>query len=284
MSALFSNPTMLIILALGAALLLGGGGGALNPTELILSLLRGLKLIPQAQSPPSEQVYQGYVRRAWQKLREGQLEQSRSLLDAAIQESEQRLSEEQAVAPAGISTILQEWLKSPIFLIAIAVGAFLIFGGGSCKQQDPQPQAPAVDVTPIRYETGETVEPYSGSHYADVQRLHLLQSGYDPASVPAIVPADHAPALPPEFDYGPWTVQTSLDADQAACLTDGPVCSRIAAAPVRVATAPVRAIVRKQPLRRVASAVHERRPLRRSVAALGQLQPLRRVAAALFGR
>lgn len=260
MSDLFSNPTMLIVLALGAVLLLGGGGGSLNLTELILSLLRGLKLIPAPQAPPSEQVYRGYVQRAWSKLRDGDVEQSRALLEAAAQEAEQHLVQEQAIAPAGIMTIFQDWLKSPIFLIAIAVGAFLIFGGGSCKKQDPQPQETAsVAANALTLVSHETAQPYTGSHYFDVQRLHMLQaSDMSDPSDPCLV-----------TQVGFWT--------------NGPV-RRVASAPARVAAAPVRAVAQAQPIRRAAKAVAQIRPLQRVASAVAKIRPLQRVGAALFGR
>lgn len=153
LSSLFSNPTLLILLAVVALSMFGGG--SLNLTELIMSLLQSLKLVPQPKGKASEQVFRGYTRKAWETLQAGNLEGTKDLLLAGMQATEAEIASETAIAPQGIMDTVKEWMKSPIFLIAIAVGAFLIFGGGSsCKKTDPTPapQEQEVDAEPASYE------------------------------------------------------------------------------------------------------------------------------------
>jgi len=241
---LFSNPMMLIVLAIGALLLFGGGnGGSLNLTELILSLLRSLKLIPQPQAAASEQVFQGFMRRAWERLRAGDIAQARSLMDEALQQSETYLSQEQAIVPAGLSTILSQWMKSPIFLIAIAVGAFLIFGGGSCKKPAPQPQGMS-DVSDVSDRSDRSDRSDSSPRVTlcsyDLRPARLTEPVY---RVPT-EPADLPPALPADWQHVACPLDGPPAAAEVGWWTDGPVR--------RVASAPVRVIVRARPLRRLA--------------------------------
>jgi hypothetical protein len=226
--SLLSNPTLLIALAIGAFLLLGGGGkgGGLNVTDLLLTLLRSMKLIPEPTPPASEQIWRGYVQRAWDKMRGGNLADARTLLDAAVQESESQLATETAIVPAALKDTLGEWLKSPIFLIAIAVGAFLIFGGGSCKQQpNAAPEAAEVETASVPHRDSWT-----------------LCSLDDPS---------------PDWTFEACDTSAPLDASEAGWWTDGPVRATV--------SAPVRAVVRARPLRRVGAAIA--RPFRRLAAA-----------------
>jgi len=245
LSSLFSNPALLILLAVVALAMFGGG--SFNVTELILSLLRSLKLIPQPQGKASEQLYRGYTRKAWETLRSGDVEGTKNLLLAGMQATEAEMNKETAIQPTGIGDQIKEWLKSPIFLIAIAVGAFLIFGGGSCKKTEPKPQGEeTLDVTPASW---------SASIRPAVWRMG---------------DTDQAPIDDRLQDESPFPDRAAIT--PVGWCTDGPVRA-VVTAPVR---APVRLIREVRPLR----LIREVRPVRRAGAALTRVRPLRW----LFGR
>lgn len=243
LSSLFSNPTLLILLAVVALSMFGGG--SLNLTELIMSLLQSLKLVPQPKGKASEQVYRGYTRKAWQTLQAGDLESTKDLLLAGMQATKSEIAAEQAIAPQGIGDTIKEWMKSPIFLIAIAVGAFLIFGGGSsCKKTPtPAPQADeAIDVTPASW---------SGQIRPAVWRVDGSDATYGNYDSQASHDSHSQPANHP--------VSCSCDAaTPAAWWSAGPV-RRVASAPLR---APVRILQEARPVRRVGAALARVRPLR----------------------
>jgi hypothetical protein len=128
------------------------GGGSFNVSELLLMLLKQLKLIPQSPGPASQQVFEGYAAKAWDALQAGQTEKAKMLMEDGLSQVQEQLREEDTVAPQGIVDQLKEWMKSPIFLIVLAVGGFLLFSQfGGCPKPAPAPQAEmqvqAVDVT-----------------------------------------------------------------------------------------------------------------------------------------
>jgi len=242
LSSLFSNPTLLILLAVVALSMFGGG--SLNLTELIMSLLQSLKLIPQPQGKASEQVYRGYTRKAWETLRSGNLDGTKDLLLAGMQATEAEIAKETAIQPAGIGDTIKEWLKSPIFLIAIAVGAFLIFGGGSCKKTDPAPQdQESIDVTPTGW-SGQ-IRP---AVWRQVDGSDATYGNYDSQQ------SHDSHSQPLQIT----PVSCPCDAPPAAWWSAGPV-RRVASAPLR---APVRIMQEARPVRRVGAMLARVRPLR----------------------
>jgi hypothetical protein len=169
--------------------------------------------------------------------------------------------------------------SNPMVLIALVVGLMMVTGGGGCGGLGgcKAPASPAtppdpLTVTPTSFET-----PYTGSHYADVQRLHLQQSGQVPIVWCGGTPQDVTPwrfdaaDFPPMLD--PADYQQPVTA--AACSAAG--CSRPAAQRVvyRDATAqygfwqrgPVRRLVAAGPVRRLMAV----RPLRRLARGVGWL-------------
>lgn len=244
LSSLFSNPTLLILLAVVALAMFGGG--SFNLTELIMSLLQSLKLIPQPQGKASEQVFRGYTRKAWDTLRSGDLETTKNLLLAGMQATEEEIAKETAIQPAGIGDTIKEWMKSPIFLIAIAVGAFLIFGGGSsCKKTDPAPQdQETIDVTPASWSGQIRPAVWTGDGSDATYGNHASQASHD----------SHSDAL----QITPVSCPCNAATPAAAWWSAGPV-RRVASAPLR---APLRILQEARPVRRVGAAVLRVRPLR----------------------
>lgn len=122
----------------------------------------------------------------------------------------------------GILDTIKGLLSNPMVLIAIMIGVAIMTGGlggcgaGGCKMPAAETPAPTpLSLTPTiwhgdppstEYRSPITV-PYTGSHYADVQRLHLIQSGQI-ETVPApwsldVEPADLPPELPPQIPACP---------------------------------------------------------------------------------
>lgn len=130
LNTLLANPTLLIVLAVVVMTMFTGGGTA--TTELLLTLLRALKLIPGPDPQGSQQVYQGYMDKAWDALQSGKPETAKQLMQTAAEQAETMLSAESEIVPKGALDKLTEVLKSPLVLIVLAVVAMMIFGGGGC--------------------------------------------------------------------------------------------------------------------------------------------------------
>ena len=253
---LFSNPMLLILLAVVALAMFGGG--SFNVTEILMVLLRALKLIPEAPDPASKQVYSRYAEKAWSALRGGDLDRAKMLLDNGVQQVEGLLSAEELPAPTGIMDTIKEWLKSPMFLILLAVGAFMIFGGmDGCKksQAEPPAQTAPIDAAPAIWH-GDAMSATPAGHYEDVMRAYQSQQA---AQIAPLEPADIPPALPAD-----WV-------DPAGCdQSDGKQGNYAPCQPCYTSHQSHQSF-----------AFWQRGPLRRGVAAIARVRPLRRVARAV---
>lgn len=283
-SSLFSNPTVLIILAVMAMMLFGGG--TTNITELLLTLLRSLKLIPDTTPKVSEQLYSKYSKKSWHLLQAGRAEEAKALLDKGLAETKQAVEQEDLIAPQGIMDTIQEWLKSPMFLIILVVGAFILFGGmgNGCKQPTPAPQ---------ESETAIEAEPASMS--AAVSSGLLKFAIWNPAGEGGDSPAFRDPTeygvevvrdsdlveraektadawWLPDFRWL-WSQETGNesavcrcggDRDRAACTgvaeAETTLCAWRGRPLRRIVSAPVRAWKVVRPLRRVGSVLGVLRP------------------------
>lgn len=140
LSALFSNPTSLIVLAVLAFGLFGGSGSV----DMLLKLLQSLKLIPQPQAPPSRQLFEQWSAKAWDALQDGKSDAARQYLESATTEAAEAITQESAVRPAGIGDTITSWLKSPLALIVIGLAVLMLAGKGCSPEPQSLPQeAPA---------------------------------------------------------------------------------------------------------------------------------------------
>lgn len=262
---LFSNPMLLILLAVVALAMFGGG--SFNVTEILMVLLRALKLIPESPAPASKQVYARYADKAWSALRGGDLERAKLLLENGVQQVEGLLSAEELPQPQGIMDTIKEWLKSPMFLILLAGGAFLIFGGmDGCKKSEAEqpPQAAAIETEPAMWD-GDAIAVAPSSHYGDVMRAYQAQQA---RQLPAAEPADIPPALPAD-----WTAPAVVQL--AACRSDGDKAKQGNDLCQPCTTSHQSLVLHQSPT------FWQRGPLRRGVAAIARARPLRRVARAV---
>lgn len=168
----------------------------------------------------------------------------------------------------GFLDIFKGLLSNPMVLIAIMVGVMMLTGGGGCGMSgcsliptsDTPPVTSPLEVTPAIWDA--PTPSYSGSHYADVQRLHLIRISSqvnaqqnvepwhlypEPANLPPNFHGQSQPAAIPLTCYGgtcsrPQTIRsTPLYRTQTGFWQRGPVRRLIASAPLR----------RLQPLRRL---------------------------------
>jgi len=135
---IFSNPTLLIVLAVVALMMFSGGGSGLNLTDMLLALLRALKLIPPVDPPESRQLFDGYTSKAWELLAAGYHDEAQSELESALAAASDRLAAEQTIEPKSIVDKLKEFMKSPIIWVVIAAVVFLVMGqSGGCTPKPP---------------------------------------------------------------------------------------------------------------------------------------------------
>jgi len=137
------NWTILIVVGLVLFAVMSGGSGA---TDLILQLLRAMKIIPQPDPPKSEQIFAGHTRKAWRAAKAGNLEGAKTILQAGVQATEAAIEEEEVVQPKGIMDKLTELMKSPLVWIVLGVGLLLMTGnlGGGCAPKPAPTPAPQV--------------------------------------------------------------------------------------------------------------------------------------------